>query len=123
MTPASPVRAQRPEAVSSLFRPGLHAERLVLLSRIFGAIVFAKGAIALGGWSFGVEELKGGAYSMGITIKANTAIALLLLGFALFLLADERRSRLAAWVGRVSALAAGAIGFATLLQHVLDRKS
>ncbi|HEU5310796.1 MAG TPA: hypothetical protein VFV24_05010, partial [Candidatus Eisenbacteria bacterium] len=113
-----PVRPWRLEGVSALFRPGVHGERLVLASRVFGAIVFAQGAIALAGWSFGMEQLKGGAYSMGITIKANTAVALVLLGFALFLLADGRQGRLATWVGRASALIAGPLGFATLLQHI-----
>ena len=118
MNPESPVHPRPLEAVSTPVRPGVHAARLVLASRVFGAIVFVQGAIALAGWSLGIDGWKGGAYSLGITIKANTAIALLLLGFGLFLLADERRSRLAAWAGRASALLAGTIGFATLLQHL-----
>ena len=118
MNPDFPVRPRPHEAVSGLFRPGIHAARLALASRVFGAIVLGQGAIALAGWSFGIEELKGGAYSMGITIKANTAIAILLLGFALLLLHDERRKPLATWVGRSSALIAGAIGLATMLQHL-----
>ncbi|HET9253127.1 MAG TPA: ATP-binding protein [Candidatus Eisenbacteria bacterium] len=118
MRPKTPVPDGRSAGASTLFRPGLHAARLVLTSRIFGAIVFVQGAVALAGWSLGIDELKGGAYSLGITIKANTAISILLLGFALFLLADERRGRLATWVGRASALIAGAIGLATLLEHL-----
>jgi signal transduction histidine kinase len=101
-----------------LSRPGLHAARFVHTSRIFGAVVLGQGAIALAGWILDIESLKGGAYSLGITIKANTALALALLGSALLLLAPERRSAFSTWTGRAFVGIAAAIGVATLSQHL-----
>jgi signal transduction histidine kinase/ActR/RegA family two-component response regulator len=85
---------------------------------MFGAIVFLQGSIALTGWALGNEGLKGGAYSLGITIKANTALALVLCGAALMLLAPERRGAVRTWIGRICASLASAIGLATLSQHL-----
>jgi signal transduction histidine kinase/ActR/RegA family two-component response regulator len=72
----------------------------------------------LAGWFFGIDALKGGAYSLGITIKANTALALVLLGTALILLAPERRGTASTVIGRACASTAAAIGIATLCEHI-----
>jgi len=98
--------------------PGTHARRFAIASLMFGAIVFLQGSIALTGWALGNEGLKGGAYSLGITIKANTALALVLCGAALMLLAPERRGAVRTWIGRICASLASAIGLATLSQHL-----
>src|SRR5262245_57676082 len=95
-------------------KPGTHARRMVIASRVFGVLVFFQGAIALAGWALANEGLKGGAYSLGITIKANTALALMLCGTALILLAPERRGAFSTWMGRICAAVVAAIGLATL---------
>ena len=117
MTPdqATPTPSPRMEGT---YRPGGHAARLVLYGRLFGAIVALQGAIALSGWVFGVEALKGGGYSLGITVKTNTAVALLLCGLALILLAPRRSNAAARWIGYACAAIAAAIGAATLVEHL-----
>jgi signal transduction histidine kinase/ActR/RegA family two-component response regulator len=121
LTPMTPDLTSRAELIpvrSPGFRPGLHARRLVLASRILGAIVLVQGAVALAGWALEMESLKGGAYSLGITIKANTAVCLVLLGAALILLSWERRRPFSTWVGRACAAIPAAVGIATLSQHL-----
>jgi signal transduction histidine kinase/ActR/RegA family two-component response regulator len=94
--------------------------RLTLASRVFALIAALQGALALAGWITGIEALKGG-YALGINIKANTAVVLLLLGLALLLLGPPRRRGWRTWIGRALAFLALAIGALTLFEHFTGR--
>jgi len=78
-----------PWDASSRIDPDSH-RRVTVASRVFAILVALQGALALAGWFMGIEPLKG-AYALGINIKTNTAIGLLLVGFALLLLGPPRR--------------------------------
>ena len=85
------------------------------LSRAASVLVMLVGALALAGWLLEAETLKG--LSAGITIKANTAVALLLAGLSTWLLCgrpDAWRRR----AGQVCAGLVGTIGLGTLSQHL-----
>jgi signal transduction histidine kinase/ActR/RegA family two-component response regulator len=81
-----------------------------------GVFVAAVGAVAFAGWVFDLPELK--TVYAGITIKANTALALLLAGvsLALFPLAAERPG--VHITGQICAVAAALIGALTLSEHL-----
>jgi signal transduction histidine kinase len=72
------------------------------------------GSIVVVGWILGLEGLKG--LSGPITMKANTALAIIAAGASLLLLGDHAAARL---VGRACAAIAGAIGLLTLSEHVV----
>jgi signal transduction histidine kinase/ActR/RegA family two-component response regulator len=103
-------------ATPSTVHPGV-VSRLRQVSRACAALVLLISGVSLLGWILGNETLKG-AYAAGITIKSNTAIALLLLGIALllqdFASNDSPRMRLARLCGSFAAL----IGFLTLAEHL-----
>jgi PAS domain S-box-containing protein len=88
-----------------------HAARLTWAVRATAALVGALGLVALIGWIFGVDALKG-AVGTSITTKTNGAICLTALGAALWLatVGGEFATR----VGGVVALIAGA----TLFQYL-----
>ena len=94
--------------------------RLTLASRVFALLAALQGALALVGWSTGIEALKG-SYALGINIKTNPAIVILLLGLALLLLGPPHRSGWRTWIGRAFAFLAMAIGLLTLSEHVTGR--
>ena len=94
--------------------------RVTLASRVFALLAALQGALALVGWSTGIEALKG-SYALGINIKTNTAIVILLLGLALLLLGPPHRSGWRTWIGRAFAFLAMAIGLLTLSEHVTGR--
>jgi len=92
--------------------------RIRIWSRILAGIAALQGAAALVGWAVGNEMLKG-AYASNINIKTNTAIALLLSGLSLLLLARRPpRNAFRTWLGRILAVAVIVIGLATLSEHV-----
>ncbi|HVQ24885.1 MAG TPA: histidine kinase dimerization/phospho-acceptor domain-containing protein, partial [Planctomycetota bacterium] len=103
-------------STSSTVHPGV-AARLRQVSRACAAAVLLTGGISLLGWILGSDTMRG-AYAAGITIKTNTAIALLLLGLGLllqdFASNDSPRMRLARLCGGFAAL----IGFLTLAEHL-----
>ena len=81
-------------------------------------VVAAVGAMGLLGWVFDSESLKT-FFTGAVSIKANAAICLILLGTALLLLAPEGRRDLRAIVaGRLLAGVAMLVGGLTLLEHV-----
>jgi signal transduction histidine kinase/ActR/RegA family two-component response regulator len=92
-------------------------DKLRTAALVCGGIITALGGIALVGWIIGVEALQG-QFAAGITMKANTAIGLILLGLALLLTARTTSSSWPDRLGRALAVAAAAIGFATLFEHV-----
>jgi signal transduction histidine kinase len=93
------------------------AARLRLGSRILGGFAALLGLLPLVGWIVDDDGLKGLA-SEGLTVKANTAVALLMGGIALVLLAPERRGAVRTALGKLLAAVIAAIGAATLFEHL-----
>ncbi|HZW08172.1 MAG TPA: hypothetical protein VFF65_13700, partial [Phycisphaerales bacterium] len=94
------------------------------------ALVLTGGLVTLWGWvglDAGRHSLRDGAsgpggrlvdwFGDGISMKANAAVTAAALAGAV-LLGQLRRGRLARWIALALAVGAGAIGAATLLQHV-----
>jgi signal transduction histidine kinase len=100
--------------------PALHLNdrfvaRAQSFSRAASMLVMLVGALALAGWLFDATVLK--AVYAGITIKANTAVSLLLAGASLWLLGG----RYNVWrrrAGQACAVLVGAIGIASLSQYL-----
>jgi len=87
----------------------------VLLSRFAGLASVFVGLLALLGWKFDrllLTQVRPGLASM----KTVTAMAILLLGFSLWLLADETKARSQNWAGLACATAAFLIGALTFLE-------
>jgi len=101
---------------SSRIDPDSH-RRVTVASRVFALLVALQGALALAGWFMGIEPLKG-AYALGINIKTNTAIGLLLMGIALLLLGPPRRRAWRTWIGHAFAIVVIAVAVLTLYEHV-----
>ena len=91
-----------PHAISAVFR------RAGLAVGAIGAIVL------LGGWVFGIENLKSAGSS--ITMKTNAALCLALSGVSLWCLSRERLRAL----GVLSAATVGLIAAATLSEHIFQ---
>lgn len=91
--------------------------RAQTLSRIASAFVLLVGAVALAGWVLDSAMLKG-VYA-GITIKANTALSLLLSGISLWLLTTRTHRQRYRRGGQALAVVVGTIGLATLSQHLV----
>lgn len=88
------------------------------LSRGASTLVMLAGALALAGWMFDIAILKSFSDGTGITMKANTAASLLLSGASLWLLRGGRSTARYHRAGEALALLVGAIGIATLGQHL-----
>jgi signal transduction histidine kinase len=86
------------------------------VSRSCAILVIFVGASAFTGWVLGIPLLKG--FHSGITMKANTAAALLLSGASLWLLGRSWQRTWPRRSGEAFALLAGAIGLATLSEHL-----
>ena len=82
---------------------------------VFGGLV---GAVSLVGWILD-DPLLRGAFAAGITVKTNTALALLGSGLALLLLAPASRPRAVTVVACALAGLVALVGLATLAEHVL----
>jgi PAS domain S-box-containing protein len=91
--------------------------RMRILVLVCGAAAVLVGATALAGWATGNELLRG--FVSGVTVKTNTAIAILLCGVALLLLAPERPPRWQSALARFLAVVVALIGLATLAEHLL----
>jgi signal transduction histidine kinase len=89
--------------------------RISRVSRIAALLVSALGGIVLfGGWALDIDVLKSGGGN--ITMKANSALAMLAAGLSLWALASGSQ-----WIrpmGVACAVLSGAVGTATLSQHV-----
>ena len=92
--------------------------RYRVASVVFAVLGALSGFTALLGWILGNDGLKGG-FIENITMKANTAIALLLASLSLLLLWPQRTGALRLWLGRVLALLVAVLGAATLSEHLL----
>ena len=87
-----------------------------LLIRLAAVLTAALGVIVLAGWTFGVPLLKS-VLPGAVEMKANTAVALVLAGCALFILAYRPAPPLER-LAQALALAVGALGLATLGQYL-----
>jgi hypothetical protein len=85
-------------------------------SRAAAAFVIVLGALVLIGWLFDIARLKS-IYGV-ITMKANTALALILAGVSLWSLQATHR-RLLKTLGQVCAAIVALIGLLTLSEHVV----
>ncbi|MGH8631088.1 MAG: PAS domain S-box protein, partial [Burkholderiales bacterium] len=105
----------------------MHAERLMTFSRIAAALAAAAGVVVLLGWALDVAALKSILPGLA-SMKANTALAFVLCGAALWLLAAPdgvptpvRNSRGAGnWIARGCAAAAGLLGMLSLGEHLFS---
>lgn len=89
------------------------------IPRAAALLSIALGALTLAGWALDIEFLKTGGVG-SVVMKANTALALCLVGIALWLVTAPTapwRARL----GDICVLLVGGIGVATLTEYTLDR--
>jgi PAS domain S-box-containing protein len=86
-------------------------------ARVAAVVVLAVGIMSFAGWLLDAEALKT-VLSGGVTIKANAAVCLVLVGTALLLLAPDGRQLHWNLAGRVLACVAMGIGGATLAEHL-----
>ncbi len=82
-----------------------------------GLAIVLTGCLALIGWSFRVEVLKSVVPGM-VTMKANTALAFVLAGAALWLQRSRSGNRTIRALARASAMAVVLIGSLTLFEYV-----
>ena len=88
------------------------------IARVCGALAVSVGLFGFLGWCLDAEPLKAVLIG-GVTIKANAAICLVLLGAAMLLLVPEaQRNRWRVVAGRVAAAVAMVVGGLTLVQHL-----
>jgi len=87
-------------------------------SLLFASLGALSGFTALLGWMVGNDLLKG-AFIEGITMKANTAVCLLLTGIAILLLWGKDRGPVRTWLGRFLGLVVALVGIATLAEQML----
>src|SRR4051812_16262124 len=85
------------------------------IARLSAWVAILTGAAVLLGWLLQIDVLKS-VVPRAVPMKANTALALLLGGFALWLHTRARAG--AAAVATVAAACIGALGVATLLQYL-----
>lgn len=96
-----------------------HPDRLRHAARLTGGAVFVVGCLVVLGWTLDPSALDR-LIPGDVTTKANSGLALALLGASLWLLAPELRGRRAAIAGMACAVGASAIGLATLSEDVFN---
>lgn len=82
---------------------------------VLAALAVALGAVVLAGWLLGIEHLKSLSPRFG-TMKANTAVAFILIGAGAYLAREDRRDT----ASRACGALVFAISMATLGEYVLD---
>jgi len=94
------------------------ADRFKRAARAAGVLAAGVGLVGFAGWLFDVEAVK--AFGMGgVTIKADAAVCLVLVGAGLALLVrEEGRARWASLLARGAAAAAMIVGAMTLAEHL-----
>ncbi len=86
------------------------------IARLAGALAVGAGTVALAGWTFDVELLKG--FGHRITMKPNAAFALIACGVALW--TAHRRDGARAVAGLAAAIVASTLGGLTFAEHAFD---
>ena len=89
---------------------------LVWVARAAGVVVAVVGAVYLAGWLSGYMAARG---ATAITMKTNTALALVLLGAGLVFLTSCPRRRFCRWAVRICACLPLLIGLLTFSEHVV----
>ena len=97
--------------------PERQLSRCKTASVIFGAVAFSIGAAAFLGWILDNDTLKR-IHPALVTMKANTAVCLMLAAFAVFLLHDQSPSTLKCRVAQACAGIVALVGVITFSQHV-----
>jgi PAS domain S-box-containing protein len=87
-----------------------------LVARICGLLAVGIGAVGLAGWVFDLPTFQR-VHPALVTMKANTAIALLLTGISLRLLLDEKAAGMRRWLAKIFAAMVTLLGLLTLAEH------
>ena len=87
------------------------------ISKIAGAITIFVGLLVLVGWIMDIRALKS-VFSGLVSMKANTALAFVLSGLSLWLMADTAVSRQSLRITQILASAVGLIGLLTLCEYL-----
>jgi len=87
------------------------------ISQLLSLTAAGIGAIALAGWIFGIDPFKR-VHPKLVTMKANTAICLMLAGFAVACLRHEGTAGWKLLIARMGAVIVGITGLLTLAQHL-----
>jgi len=87
------------------------------LSIVFALLTITIGGAALLGWMLDIEVLKRVHPSL-VTMKANTAICLLLIGSAVLLIHDRSHSTINGRIAQTFAVIVALVGLVTLSQHL-----
>lgn len=94
--------------------------RLQFGARLASSLAILTGGLVLGGWLFDVPALKSVVPGL-VTMKANTALAFVLAGAALWLLQCDSIPPLRRRIARASAVLIILIGLLTLAEYVTER--
>ncbi len=86
------------------------------------ALAFCIGGMALMGWIFNVTVLKR-IYPTLVTMKANTAVCLMLVSVSVFLIQDSSASLTKRRIAVLLAVLVGTVGLITLSEHLLGWNS
>jgi signal transduction histidine kinase/CheY-like chemotaxis protein len=104
-----------PEFVNEI--PDQQLNHYKVFSIVLAALAFCIGGAALFGWIFDIEALKRIHPSL-VTMKANTAVCLMLVACSVFLLQDSSASKWKRIVGLVFGAIVAGVGLITLSEHV-----
>ena len=96
--------------------------RLRTVSICLAALAFCIGAVALTGWIFNLETLKR-IYPTIVTMKANTAVCLMLVSISVFLIQDSSASTIKRVIALLLAATVATVGLITMSEHVLGWNS
>ncbi|MFI2629196.1 SpoIIE family protein phosphatase [Streptomyces collinus] len=114
-----PPGVRSPEKADGLpVRPSV----LATARRVAGAAALAAGLlglVSLVGWVFGVDELKEVLPGESMAMKANTAVALVTLGFSLYVIARGRIPPVALAASRAAAVLVALLGVLTLAEYAI----
>lgn len=99
--------------------PDRQLSRYKTASILFALVAFCIGAAAFLGWILNNETLKR-IHPALVTMKANTAVCLMLSAFAIFLLHDKSSSTVKCRIAQVCAGIVALVGLITFSQHLFD---
>lgn len=93
-----------------------------ILSIVFALVAFAIGGAALCGWIFDNEILKR-IHPQLVTMKANTAVCLMLVSVCILLLQDRSPTNAKRRIAQVCAAVVGLVGLVTFAEHLFGWNS